>query len=50
LNEGRSGQKKRLPGGFELFRIGDELAEGKLNIRDVVAFSDQMETGRHEPE
>ena len=27
----------------ELFRIGDELAEGKLNIRDVVAFSDQME-------
>src|SRR5215813_5467848 len=32
----------------ELFRIGDELAEGKLNIRDVVAFSDQMETEEHE--
>ena len=32
----------------ELFRIGDELAAGKLNIRDVVAFSDQMETEEHE--
>ena len=32
----------------ELFRIRDELAEGKLNIRDVVAFSDQMETEEHE--
>src|SRR6185295_14702330 len=26
------------------FRIGDDLAAGKLNIRDVVTFSDQMET------
>src|SRR5258705_461415 len=32
----------------ELFRIGDELAAGTLNIRDVVAFSDQMETEEHE--
>jgi len=32
----------------ELFRIGDDLAAGKLNIRDVVAFSDQMETEEHE--
>jgi RNA polymerase primary sigma factor len=32
----------------ELFRIGDELAAGALNIRDVVAFSDQMETEEHE--
>jgi len=32
----------------ELFRIGDELAAGQLNIRDVVAFSDQMETEEHE--
>jgi RNA polymerase primary sigma factor len=32
----------------ELFRIGDELAAGSLNIRDVVAFSDQMETEEHE--
>ncbi len=32
----------------ELFRIGDELAAGGLNIRDVVAFSDQMETEEHE--
>ncbi|HEU4835619.1 MAG TPA: RNA polymerase sigma factor RpoD [Pyrinomonadaceae bacterium] len=32
----------------ELFRIGEELAAGALNIRDVVAFSDQMETEEHE--
>jgi RNA polymerase primary sigma factor len=32
----------------ELFRIGDDLAAGALNIRDVVAFSDQMETEEHE--
>jgi len=32
----------------ELFKIGDELAAGTLNIRDVVAFSDQMETEEHE--
>ena len=32
----------------ELFRLGDELAAGKLNIRDVVTFSDQMETEEHE--
>src|SRR4029078_8660793 len=32
----------------ELFRIGDELAAGALNIRDVVSFSDQMETEEHE--
>lgn len=32
----------------ELFKIGDELAAGGLNIRDVVAFSDQMETEEHE--
>jgi RNA polymerase primary sigma factor len=32
----------------ELFRIGDDLAAGSLNIRDVVAFSDQMETEEHE--
>ena len=32
----------------ELFRIGDDLAAGTLNIRDVVAFSDQMETEEHE--
>ncbi len=32
----------------ELFRIGEELAAGTLNIRDVVAFSDQMETEEHE--
>jgi len=32
----------------ELFKIGDELAAGALNIRDVVAFSDQMETEEHE--
>ncbi len=32
----------------ELFRIGDDLAAGLLNIRDVVAFSDQMETEEHE--
>jgi RNA polymerase primary sigma factor len=32
----------------ELFKIGDELAAGSLNIRDVVAFTDQMETEEHE--
>jgi RNA polymerase primary sigma factor len=32
----------------ELFKIGDDLAAGALNIRDVVAFSDQMETEEHE--
>ena len=32
----------------ELFSIGDELEAGKLNIRDVVAFADQMETEEHE--
>jgi RNA polymerase primary sigma factor len=32
----------------ELFRIGDELAAGTLNIRDAVAFQDQMETEEHE--
>ena len=32
----------------ELFTIGDELEAGKLNIRDVVAFADQMETEEHE--
>lgn len=32
----------------ELFRIGAELTAGALNIRDVVAFSDQMETEEHE--
>jgi RNA polymerase primary sigma factor len=32
----------------ELFKIGEELAAGSLNIRDVVAFSDQMETEEHE--
>src|SRR5260370_713636 len=32
----------------ELFRIGDELAAGTLNIREVVAFSDQMGTEEHE--
>ena len=34
----------------ELFKIGDDLnlKDGTLNIRDVVAFSDQMETEEHE--
>src|ERR1051326_8488759 len=32
----------------ELFRIGDDLAEGKLNIRDVVAFRSEEHTEEHE--
>ena len=32
----------------ELFKIGDELEAGTIGIRDVVAFSDQMETEEHE--
>jgi len=32
----------------ELFKIREDLAAGILNIRDVVAFSDQMETEEHE--
>jgi RNA polymerase primary sigma factor len=32
----------------ELLKIGTELEEGKLGIRDVVIFSDQMETEEHE--
>jgi RNA polymerase primary sigma factor len=31
-----------------LLQIGDELEAGKLNIRDVVTFSDQMEAEEHE--
>jgi RNA polymerase primary sigma factor len=32
----------------ELLKIGTELEEGKIGIRDVVIFSDQMETEEHE--
>ncbi len=32
----------------ELLKIGTELEEGKIGIRDVVNFSDQMETEEHE--
>ena len=32
----------------ELLKIGTELAAGTIGIRDVVVFSDQMETEEHE--
>jgi len=31
-----------------LLQIGEDLEAGKLNIRDIVTFSDQMETEEHE--